>query len=106
MDDLLKKIRDTENQASNMIKSANVEAEKIIEVARNSASKKIQDLKKDIYKKYAELKSDKIKEARKKREEETQAGINEYISSFGDLEKKKRIIIDYINKKISDKAQV
>ncbi|HOF00205.1 MAG TPA: hypothetical protein PK385_02275 [Spirochaetota bacterium] len=104
MDDLLKKIRDTENQASNIIKDANAEAEKIIEASRSSAAKKTQDLKKGIYKKYADLKASKIEEALKKREEKTQAGINEYISSFGDLEKKKSIAIDYINKKIFDKA--
>ena len=103
MEDLLKKIKLTENDAQSIVSKSEDEANRMLDKIKSECSKKIGEAKRDVHEKYTKIKETEINSTGEKRDSMVSEKINAFNKSFGDIDSKKRKSEDYLIKIIKDR---
>jgi vacuolar-type H+-ATPase subunit H len=104
MEDLLKKIQSTENDAQTMLKDAEKEASSMIDKAKSDSTKKIEEARKEVYVKYTSQKENEISAAKDKKLKMVSDQVKDYENKFGNIEAKKKKAEEYLIKIIKDRV--
>jgi vacuolar-type H+-ATPase subunit H len=106
MDELLEKIKKTEEEAALIVSNADEKAKKLIEDERQAASLKLIEAKKVFFEQFNKVKEQKLIDAEKKREQEKEKKISDFKKSLGDLEQKQKASLHYLTSVIKDKLGI
>jgi len=102
MDELIEKIKNVEKEAKNIILDAENEATNMLDDAKLQAGLKLDKAKIKAYSIYTQSLKNKIDEANQKKEEILNKKIQDFYNQFGDIDGKKRVIIETLKDKIKN----
>ena len=102
MDDLINKMKQTEEEARQIVSNAEQKASTILNDATIEAAKKSEEQRKQIYEKLSADKDAKYNLMIEERDKKIAANIDQYKASFGDIESKKQKCVAAIEKSISE----
>ena len=102
MDDLINKMRQTEEEAKNIIADAEKTAQEKLSEATIAAAKSAEEKRKDIYEKLSADKDAKYHAMIDERDKKIAENIAKYKSSFGNIEAKKQNCVAVIEKYIAE----
>ncbi len=102
MDDLLVKIKETENEAKKIVKDAEQQAMHILDKANAEARKKTEEAKKRINLEFLKNKQEKIKETEEEKSKIVKEKMNDFINNFGKIDLKKKKTTEYLLKRIKE----
>ncbi|MCK4798247.1 MAG: hypothetical protein KAT05_12775 [Spirochaetes bacterium] len=103
MEDLLKKIKQTEEDANKIIDQAEIEAKKIVEKARIISLNKITDAKRNFFASFSQQKEKKLINGEKEREKQINEKINLFNNELGNIEQRKIKAQEFLKKTIKIK---